>query len=158
MYHIACSTLNNAPSGTDGKTGEPGVKRDGIILKLKLCYSLSLLSCLTLMLGGRDIAQWLSSRLMVRSWVQSLAEVAGEFFWPVNSLCWLLVPYQIPIPNFHPSVTAVACKTKRPQCQRCTWQVGEFSCPESLSDLFLFPFQTSTPVLLQQHVKLTQQN
>ena len=136
-YHTACSTLNNAPSGTDGKTGEPGVKRDGTILKLKLRYILSLLSCSTLMLEGRGIAWWLSSRLMVRSLVQSLAEVARGFFWSrVNSLCWLLVPYQIPIPNFRPSVTAVACKTKRPQCQRCTWQVGEFSCPESLSDSY----------------------
>ena len=157
MYHTACSTLNNAPSGTDGKTGEPGVKQDGTILKLKLCYILSLLSCSTLMLEGRGIAWWLSSRLMVRSLVQSLAEVARGFFCPESTLCadsysqfhtkyqfqtstlvllqqhvkpkdpsakgargrWenflvqshSLTLISVSIPNFHPSVTAAACKT-----------------------------------------------
>ena len=53
---------------------------------------------------------------VTRSRVQIPARVAGEYFSPgVNFLCWLLYWYP-----FHPRVTAVACKTKRPQsfCQR----------------------------------------
>ena len=74
------------------------------------------------LLRGAGIAQWLECRTRDRKVAGSNPCWSGGriFFSRVNFLCWLLFRYP-----FHPRVTAVACKTKRPRsfCQKCRWQV-----------------------------------